>query len=73
VPEFCSEFCLPGSSLKSLKIKVLKNKILSVVLYQRETWSLTLRKEHKLRVFENRVLRILGPKGEEGGSLEKTA
>jgi hypothetical protein len=28
-----------------------------VVLYGCETWSLTLREEHKLRVFENRVLR----------------
>ena len=34
-----------------------------VVLYGCETWSLTLRKEHRLRVFENRVLRrIFGPK-----------
>jgi hypothetical protein len=34
-----------------------------VVLYGCETWSLTLRKEHKLRVIENRVLRrIFGPK-----------
>jgi hypothetical protein len=37
--------------------------ILPVVLYACETWSLTLRKEHRLRVFENRVLRrIFGPK-----------
>jgi hypothetical protein len=34
-----------------------------MVLYGCETWSLTLREEHKLRVFENRVLRrIFGPK-----------
>jgi hypothetical protein len=34
-----------------------------VVLYGCETWSLTIREEHKLRVFENRVLRrIFGPK-----------
>jgi len=40
--------------------------ILLVVLYGCETWSLTLRKEHRLRVFENRVLRkILGPKRDE--------
>jgi hypothetical protein len=40
--------------------------ILPVVLYGCETWSLTLRKEHRLRVFENRVLRrILGPKRDE--------
>jgi hypothetical protein len=32
----------------------------------RETWSLTLREEHKLTVFENRVLkRIFGPKRDE--------
>jgi hypothetical protein len=37
--------------------------ILPVVLYGCETWSLTLKEEHRLRVFENRVLRrILGPK-----------
>jgi hypothetical protein len=36
--------------------------ILPVVLYERETWSLTVREEHKLRVDENRVLRrIFGP------------
>jgi hypothetical protein len=34
-----------------------------VALYEYETWSLTLREEHRLRVFENRVLRrIFGPK-----------
>jgi hypothetical protein len=37
-----------------------------VILYGRETWSLTLREEHRLRVFENRVLRrIFGPKRDE--------
>jgi hypothetical protein len=40
--------------------------ILSVVLYGCETWSLTLREEHRLRVFENRVLRrVFGPQGDE--------
>jgi hypothetical protein len=38
-----------------------KNYILPVVLYGCETWSLTLREEHRLRVFEIRVLRIFGP------------
>jgi hypothetical protein len=40
-----------------------------VVLYGCETWSLTVREEHKLRVFENRVLRIFRPKrdGVTGG------
>jgi hypothetical protein len=40
-----------------------------VILYGCETWSLTLKEEHRLRVFENRVLRrIFGPKndGERG-------
>jgi hypothetical protein len=36
-----------------------------VVLYGCETWSLTLREEHRLRVFENRVLRRFGPKRDE--------
>jgi hypothetical protein len=36
-----------------------------VVLYGCETWSLTLREEYRLRVFENRVLRIFGPKRDE--------
>jgi hypothetical protein len=40
--------------------------IAPVVLYGCETWSLTLREEHRLRVFENRVLRgIFGPKRDE--------
>jgi hypothetical protein len=38
-------------------IKIYKTIILCVVLYGCETWSLTLRGEHRLRVFENRVLR----------------
>jgi hypothetical protein len=37
--------------------------ILPVVLYECETWSLTLKEEHRLRAFENKVLgRIFGPK-----------
>jgi hypothetical protein len=48
---------------KNLKIRIYKMIILPVVLYGCETWSLTLREEHRLRVFENRVLRrIFGPK-----------
>jgi hypothetical protein len=43
---------------KNLKIRIYKMIILPVVLYGCETWSLTLREEHKLREFENRVLRI---------------
>jgi hypothetical protein len=43
--------------LKVLKIKIYKTIILPLVLYGCEIWSLTLREEHRLRVFENRVLR----------------
>jgi hypothetical protein len=57
---------------KNLKFKIYKTVILPVVLYGRETWSLTFREEHKLGVFENRVLRrIFGPKREEDGSWGK--
>jgi hypothetical protein len=57
---------------KNLKIKIYKTVILPVVLYGCETWSLTLREECRLRVFENRVLRmIFGPKREEDGSWRK--
>jgi hypothetical protein len=57
---------------KSLKIKIYKTVILPFVLYGCETWSLTLGEEHRLKVFENRVLRkIFGPKREEDGSFRK--
>jgi hypothetical protein len=59
---------LLSSSLlsKNLKIKIYRSIILPVVLYGCETWSLTLREGHRLRVFENRVLRrIFGPKRDE--------
>jgi hypothetical protein len=54
--------------LKSYKIITLP-----VVLYGCETWSLTLREEHRLRVFENRLLRrIFGPKRDDvTGDLRK--
>jgi hypothetical protein len=46
-----------------MKVRLYKTIILHVVLYGSETWSLTVREEHKLRVFENRALRtIFGPK-----------
>jgi hypothetical protein len=49
-----------------VKIKIYKTIILPVVLYGCETLSLALREEHRLRVFENRVLkRIFGPKRDE--------
>jgi len=58
---------LPYSLLsKKLKIKIYRTIILHVVLYGCETWSLTLREERRLRVFENRVLRrVFEPKRDE--------
>jgi hypothetical protein len=51
---------------RNLKVKIYKTIILPVVLYGCETWSLTLREGHRLKVFENRVLRrIFGPKRDE--------
>jgi hypothetical protein len=51
---------------KNIKIRIYKSITLPVVLYGCETWSSTLREEHRLRVFENRVLRrIFGPKRDE--------
>jgi len=51
---------------KNLKIKIYRTVIFPHVLYGRVTWSLTLREERRLRVFENRVLRrIFGPKRDE--------
>jgi hypothetical protein len=58
---------LPSRLLsKNLKMRIYKTIILPVILYGCETWSLTLRKEHRLTVFENKVLRrIFGPKRDE--------
>jgi hypothetical protein len=59
---------LLSSSLlsRNVKVKMYKIIILLVVLYGCETWSLTLKEEHRLRVFENRVLRrIFGPKRDD--------
>jgi hypothetical protein len=59
---------LLSSSLLSnnTKIKIYRTIILPVILYRFETSSLTLREEHRLRVFQNRVLRrIFGLKRDE--------
>jgi hypothetical protein len=51
---------------KNIKIRIYKTIILPVVLYGCETWSLTLREERRVRVFENWMLRrIFGPKRDE--------
>jgi len=55
-----------SSSLLSKNLKIFRTIILPVVLYGCETWALILREEHRLRVFENKVLRrIYGPKRDE--------
>jgi hypothetical protein len=51
---------------KNIKIRIYKTIVFLVVLYGCETWYLTIRKEQRLRLFENRVLRrIFGPKRDE--------
>ncbi|KAJ4438375.1 hypothetical protein ANN_14320 [Periplaneta americana] len=61
------EKLLPSSLLsKNLKVRIYKTVILPVVLYGCEAWTLTFREEHRLRVFENKVLRkIFGAKRDE--------
>jgi hypothetical protein len=61
------QYLLTSSLLsKNSKIKIYRSIILPFVLHGCETWSVTLREEHRLRVFENRVLRrIFGPKRNE--------
>jgi len=60
---------------KNLKIEIYKIVILPVVLFEFETWSLILREESKLRLFEKKVLRrIFGRRRDEGkGGMEETA
>jgi hypothetical protein len=47
---------------RNLKVKIYKTIIVAFVLCRCEIWSVTLREEHRLRVFENRVLRLFGAK-----------
>jgi hypothetical protein len=60
--------------LKNLKIRIYKTIIMPLVLYGCETWSPILSEEHRLRVFESRVLRrVFGPKRDEvTGGWKKT-
>jgi hypothetical protein len=63
---FSSQPSVLSPAVWERKDKNIQTIILPVVLYGCETWSLTSREEHRLRVFENRVLRgIFGPKGDE--------
>jgi hypothetical protein len=58
---------------KNLNIKIYKNIILPFVLYWCETWSLTLREERRLKVFENWLpRRIFWPRRDEVTGVEKT-
>jgi hypothetical protein len=58
--------CLYAKGCPEFSLEYLCSVILPVVLYGCETWSLTLREEHRLRVFENRFMRrIFGPKRDE--------
>jgi hypothetical protein len=58
------QILLPSHLLsRNITVKLKKNLILPVVLCGCDTWSVSLREEHRLRVFENRVLRrLFGPK-----------
>jgi hypothetical protein len=57
---------------KNLETKIYRTVILPVVLYGCETWSLALREEHRLRIFENSLLRrMFGLKRDEDGSWRK--
>jgi hypothetical protein len=52
--------------VRNMKVEVYKSIVLTYVLYGCETWFLTLGDEHRLRVFQNKVLRrIFEPKGDE--------
>jgi len=50
---------------KTIKIRIYTTKNSTCRFYGCETWSLILREEPRLRVFENKVLRIFGPKRDE--------
>jgi hypothetical protein len=54
---FGAEYLVFHFLSKNVKIKINRNTIMPVLLYGREIWSLTLREERRLRVFENSVMR----------------
>ena len=69
---FSAESFVLQIAIQILKIKLYRIIILHVVLYGCETWSLTLREDRRLRVFENRVLRgVFRPKKDEVTGMEK--
>jgi hypothetical protein len=57
----------------NIKIKIHRSIILPLFLYECETWPVTLREQHRLRVFKNRVLRkIFGPRRDKVMGEERT-
>jgi hypothetical protein len=62
---FGAESFVFNFAIQKIKIKIYRTIILPVVLCGCETWSLTLREDRRLRVFQNRVLKLLGPKRNE--------
>jgi len=65
-PTFLPQFQRPSFTPIQDNGQYYRNIILPVVLYGCETWSLALREERRLRMFENRVLRrVFGPKRDE--------
>ena len=69
---FSAESFVFQFAIKIIKFKIYRTIILPVVLYGCETWLLTLREQHRLRVFENGVLRrILGPMRDKVMGVEK--
>jgi hypothetical protein len=62
-----------GLLSKNIKIKIHGSVILPITLHGCETWSLTCTEKHRLRVFNNRILRkIFGPKNDKATGMEKT-
>ena len=63
---FVAESFVFQFAIQKVLIKIYRTVILPLVFYGCETWSLTLREERRLRVFENRLLkRIFGPKKDD--------
>ena len=63
---FGAEFFVFQFAFQKCKFKIYRTIILSLVVYGCETWSLTVREERRLRVFENRMLRgMFEPKRDE--------
>jgi hypothetical protein len=66
LPSFHAESFVFQFAIQNKKIKTYRTIILPVLLYGCETWSLTIREEHRLRMFEKRVVRrIFGSKRDE--------